>query len=295
MNRKKHCPNQKFLTYLYSSALVVLACRHTTLVVGQTGSDASTNSLAAREEELKRRESELLRSMGMAPDSALNQDNKRIETATSLVNDVSKLSQPATGGETSTTILQEKQERFSNDEALESLRAIENHPALQSKKKPLQTNLGRSGSIVTHRGLHTKNEGTARKIDTFRRVDQTRSFGSDNNDARTYSRLVSLQEIERGASRRPAPLADPSVATISVTPAKLRSGPSTANSTLGSLSKYSEVTIDYRSGEWYRVKTAAGQRGWVRGPSLIFDTDITETSTVKIGAVRAEPGSRVPR
>ncbi|NBO63829.1 MAG: hypothetical protein EBU88_03065, partial [Acidobacteria bacterium] len=87
----------------------------------------------------------------------------------------------------------------------------------------------------------------------------------------------------------------PSVATISVTPAKLRSGPSTANSTLGSLSKYSEVTIDYRSGEWYRVKTAAGQRGWVRGPSLIFDTDITETSTVKIGAVRAEPGSRVPR
>jgi len=276
-------------------AVAALACSHATLVAGQAVSDTTANSLAAREEELKRKENELLRSMGMAPDSSLNQNQKKIEVPHSGGNAQINPSQIDSATDFPTAVVQAAQAPASNDQALETLKAIENHPALQSKKKSVPSSTGTSGTITTHRSLHSKNEGTAHRLDTFRRVDGTRSNLTDNDQTMSRSRLVSLREIELETARRPAPLADPSIATIGVTPAKLRSGPSSTHSSLGSLSKYSEVTIDYRSGDWYRVKTSGGQRGWVKGQTLMFDAGIPLTSTLKIGAVRAEPGSKVPR
>ena len=295
MNRKRSYRNRNISASFVAFGAIL--CSHLPLVVAQSGSTDTSNTLAAREQELKRKEAELLRSMGMTTDSSLNSDRSKSDTSPSVAVDSSKTSRPNAGIDNAPVVNQAVavQEDRSDDQALETLRAIENHPALQGKKKPSPTTLVNSGTITTHRSIHSKNEGTAKKLDTFRRVDRDRSYVAENGEGRASSRLVSLAEIELEASRRPAPIADPSTATIGVTPAKLRSGPSSTHTSLGSLSKYSEVTIDYRSGDWYRVKTTNGQRGWVRGQTLMFDAGIPPTSTVRIGAVRAEPGSKIPR
>ena len=82
-------------------------------------------------------------------------------------------------------------------------------------------------------------------------------------------------------------LRDSSIATITIDKAPLRVGPGKNESALYVLPRATQVTIEYRSGEWYRVVTEAGVRGWVYGSSLRFSTGVSPVSAVRIGGVRA--------
>jgi hypothetical protein len=82
-------------------------------------------------------------------------------------------------------------------------------------------------------------------------------------------------------------LRDSSIATIVTDKAPLRVGPGKQESAMYTLPRLSAVTIEYRSGEWYRIITNGGLRGWVYGSSLRFDTGVSPVSTVRVGGVRA--------
>lgn len=82
-------------------------------------------------------------------------------------------------------------------------------------------------------------------------------------------------------------LRDSSVATIITDKAPLRVGPGKQESAMYTLPRLSAVSIEYRSGEWYRIITNGGLRGWVYGSSLRFDTGVSPVSTVRVGGVRA--------
>jgi hypothetical protein len=81
-------------------------------------------------------------------------------------------------------------------------------------------------------------------------------------------------------------LRDSSIATIVIDKAPLRVGPSKNESALYVLPRATEVTIEYRSGEWYRVITESGVRGWVYGSSLRFNVGVSPVSAVRVGGVR---------
>lgn len=82
-------------------------------------------------------------------------------------------------------------------------------------------------------------------------------------------------------------LRDSSTATIIVDKAPLRVGPGKQESAMYTLPRLSEVKIEYRSGEWYRIIASGGLRGWIYGSSLRFETGVSPASTVRIGGVRA--------
>jgi hypothetical protein len=242
--------------------------------------------IAAREDELRRKEAELIKSMGMS--AGATQGSTEIIEKTATVSEIKE--------ETSGTAKQESaQKEASRSVELVELKAIRSHPALESKKAPSSASANSSGRIRTHSNEETSRDDTARRLDSFRRVDSRSSFESTDSYGLTKSKIISLNEIEQDRFSRPMPIQEPEVATIGLRSARLRTGPSTKNVTLVSLPEYSEVAIDYRSGDWYRIKTPTGMRGWIQGRALLFDAGISPSSTIKIGAVRAEPGARVPR
>jgi hypothetical protein len=252
-------------------------------------STSDSSKIAAREEELRRKEAELLKAMGTS--NSTPQDSKEIVEKTITVVETKQEVVVDKGQPTREIVEKEAQ---SNVELIQ-LKAIGSHPALESKKTSSTKVPNVPSAIKTHSDGQSRGDDTARRLDTFRRIDRNSSFEAINSYGSTRSRLVPIHEIESELSSRPQPIQDLEVATIGLRSAKLRTGPSAKNVTLLSLPEYSEVSIDYRSGEWYRIKTATGLRGWVQGRSLLFDAGISPRSTVKIGAVRAEPGSRIPR
>jgi SH3-like domain-containing protein len=44
------------------------------------------------------------------------------------------------------------------------------------------------------------------------------------------------------------------------------------------------VTIEHRTGDWYRIIMTDGTRGWINGNALIFDAGVRAGSTVRVGA-----------
>jgi hypothetical protein len=238
--------------------------------------------IAAREEELRRKEAELVKAMGMAT-STTQGSTETIEKTTTV-------------SETQRTTTEEHVENdLQTSEELVELKAISSHPVLESKKVRTGSSSNTPTRIRTYSSDETNRDDTARRLDSFRRVDSRSSLESTDAYGSTKSKIVSLREIEQDIFHRPMPIQEAEVATIGLRSARLRTGPSTKNVTLVSLPEYSEVAIDYRSGDWYRIKTPSGLRGWVQGRALLFDAGISPTSTVKIGAVRAEPGARIPR
>jgi hypothetical protein len=201
-----------------------------------------------------------------------------------------------TVSETQRTTTEEHVENdLQTSEELVELKAISSHPVLESKKVRTGSSSNTPTRIRTYSSDETNRDDTARRLDSFRRVDSRSSLESTDAYGSTKSKIVSLREIEQDIFHRPMPIQEAEVATIGLRSARLRTGPSTKNVTLVSLPEYSEVAIDYRSGDWYRIKTPSGLRGWVQGRALLFDAGISPSSTVKIGAVRAEPGARIPR
>lgn len=59
-------------------------------------------------------------------------------------------------------------------------------------------------------------------------------------------------------------------AFISVDRAALWSGPGKDHSLIGSAGRYSRLSVEMRSGEWYRVKMPSGLRAWVESSDLRF-------------------------
>jgi hypothetical protein len=76
------------------------------------------------------------------------------------------------------------------------------------------------------------------------------------------------------------------VASIAVERAPLRVGPGQRESTLFMMPRHAHVTIEHRTGEWYRVVTDGGNRGWLPGSVLVFDLGVPSSSTVRISGFR---------
>ena len=74
------------------------------------------------------------------------------------------------------------------------------------------------------------------------------------------------------------------VATVGVDRAPLRIGPSSRESTLFLVPAHTQVLIDTRVGQWYRVSTPDGTRGWIYGNSLLFDIPTDRDSTIRVHA-----------
>jgi hypothetical protein len=74
-------------------------------------------------------------------------------------------------------------------------------------------------------------------------------------------------------------------AFVAVDKAPLRIGPGRLESTLFMMPRNTQLQIERRSGEWYRVVTSSGTRGWVFGSALLFGQGASSESAVRIGAV----------
>jgi hypothetical protein len=113
------------------------------------------------------------------------------------------------------------------------------------------------------------------------------SYGMDREVKRSkpQEHLVPLGEEEQEIYEPTIRSRSSHSATV-IGKAAVRIGPSKSESMLFLLSDSTSVTIDRRSGEWYRVVTGSGARGWVAGQSLLFDTGVPTNSAVKVHAVR---------
>lgn len=76
------------------------------------------------------------------------------------------------------------------------------------------------------------------------------------------------------------------LASIAVDGAPLRIGPGTRESALFVMPRHAQVRIEHRTGEWYRVTTDAGTRGWLWSGALVFDAGVPPSSTVRVGGFR---------
>jgi hypothetical protein len=296
-------------TTVRSRRIVVCALTVITLIAsGRANAQSSKNSavssdntqfsaeaISHREEELRRKEAELLQAINSGTQLPQN-----IEPAAAPSNDVVtadqvKVSGPIhapespigkSGNETTSGDIESQSPEATQSPQFRALQEMGNHPALDSKKNISPPVV--QPAKVTIRESSSK----SRKPDTFLRVDRDSDKIDDTRGLLTNPRTVSLQEIEAERDR-PAPYQYEAVATIAGRDATLRTGPRNADRALGSAPRFSEVNIDYRSGEWYRVQTGSGLRGWIQGRNLLFDAGISHNSTVRIGAVKQEPEDRL--
>jgi hypothetical protein len=117
------------------------------------------------------------------------------------------------------------------------------------------------------------------------------SYGSDRESLRNIrsSHTVPLDESEEEVQLEPTIRSHSSSrASITASKAAVRTGPSKSESMLFLLPAGSQVIIDRRSGEWYRVVTDSGARGWIFGQSLLFDDGVPAGSAVRVKAVRSK-------
>lgn len=98
-------------------------------------------------------------------------------------------------------------------------------------------------------------------------IQQTSALGADDTDA-IDTRAESYATVAR----------------VTKDNAPLRIGPSARESTIFRVSRNSTVKIEHRTGEWYRVITTDGTRGWIAGSALIFDEGKRPGSTVQVKA-----------
>lgn len=95
--------------------------------------------------------------------------------------------------------------------------------------------------------------------------------------------LPVITDVVDSARRRN--MEDPSnIATIWLDRAPLRIGPGQSESALFVIPKQSRVIVERRTGEWYRVVTMSGTRGWVYGGNLRFNIQSDRESTIAVKA-----------
>jgi hypothetical protein len=89
------------------------------------------------------------------------------------------------------------------------------------------------------------------------------------------------------AVKRPAPKAEPKVeadmpiVTGMKNKGNLHAGPGLGNSPLMSVSKGTRLTVETRSGDWYRVNTPTGSRAWVSADVVQFSSKQAPTKGSK--------------
>jgi len=279
----------------YALALFTIVTSSNLLAQAPESTDGTANSngfsaeaLSNREEELRRKEAELLQAISSGSTTSQSTQPLDLESpisASPTTTDAIRISPPIEAPVQAVVNSEPVPAKTEPSAEFQALKEMGNHPALE-KKKVIPPAAPQPAKFTTH-----GSSSGSRKLDTFRRVERD----TDRNDyvpnLYTNPRTVSLQEIESERDR-PAPYQYVAVATIAGRDATLRTGPRTGDRTLGSAPRFSEVRIDYRSGDWYRVQTGTGLRGWIQGRNLLFDAGISHNSTVRIGAVKSENAYR---
>ncbi|MCO6432489.1 MAG: SH3 domain-containing protein [Deltaproteobacteria bacterium] len=83
----------------------------------------------------------------------------------------------------------------------------------------------------------------------------------------------------------PEPPSDAQIATVIADKVHLRTGPGKENSPLMAVTKGTRLTVETRSGDWYRVMAPTGRRAWVSADVVAFglgsQTGYNNTSRVK--------------
>ena len=251
------------------SAVIVLGCFTTILssqqpVVGQD-STVDIDTLSLREQELLRKEQELLRAMGIAT---------QIEQANSDGPEAPEIS-------------------YASEEQGGLLDTIKSHPALKTSPRrkvgydqeahSSNTDKGLNpGQIRTHYSKDYYDGTTASRINRFIKLDSIHEgIEASNQRGRISSLSDEPESEERVRIKDPLRLA----ATIRSRSAAIKMGPNAKNTRILTLSREAPVEIDYRKGSWYRIKTSAGVRGWVEGRDLLFNDGINPTSVIHIGGI----------
>lgn len=251
---------------------------------------AETTAIDSREQELRRKEEELLRAIDLSstntpqssisPSQAPRKPVDLVDRAGGVIMEVKAPQEPIAAE--SLGQIQPSEPRIERATALEELAR---HPALEPIEKvpsspPIAPNRVRTMSYDDF-----PDGTTAQRVGSFYRIKR----GGDTTDsmgAGPPARTVPIQDMSPTHTARPALLTSDELATIRNSSTYLRTGPTRLDSALLKVPQYTEVTIDYRSGTWYRVRTENGVRGWVPGSSLLFDAHIPPHSTVRVSGVR---------
>jgi len=253
-----------------------------------------TTTIDSREDELRRKEQELLRAIdlstttsppaAMAPAEAHAKPVERVDAAPSIILDVKAPEEPI-AAEPLGQVQQFQPPVEKPAEKPTVLQELTRHPALEPPKKIPATPPVAPNRVRTKSYDDFPDGTTARRVGSFYRIDR----GGDNSNsigAAARARTVPIHDMSPTSTGRPALLTSDELATIRNSSTYLRTGPTLSDSALLKVPQYTEVTIDYRSGTWYRVRTDNGIRGWVPGSSLLFDPNLSPHSTVRVGGVR---------
>jgi hypothetical protein len=247
------------------------------------GASSELATIASREEELRRKEEELLRSMSnqVKPSEA----DSSISIPAIKVEPVSE-PRPAQGSSEPGLATRQSAPSVDND----ALKELENHPALEKQDAARPPSYPQqSNQIRTYSEGVAPDGTTANRLGKFTRINKNRASADDGSRRGSTPRIVPIQPVSREPYLRPASLTSDDQATVRTPSTSLKTGPTQLDSTVMQLPRDTELTIDYRSGSWYRVRTRQGLRGWVSSAALLFNSNVPGYSTVRIGGVRGNP------
>jgi hypothetical protein len=303
----------RVVLYLASASLILfLSTREHVFTSALADEEVLRDSieLDSREQELRRKEQELLQAIDFKPSTPLSDQEARIQQAEALAQGAEsaavktlEIRAPETvpvGTDAAEKSLQgsSSQDTASQDITPEhtsaqrnpvqpdALKELENHPALVPPRKTRTTPVVPSNRVRTKTYDEFPDGTTAKRVGSFYRIDR-QGIEAASNNGMGRTRTVPLSDLTPANTTRRALLTSDELATIRSTSTYLKTGPTRLDSTLLKIPQYSEVTIDHRSGTWYRIKTTNGVRGWVPGSALLFDDGMNPRSTVRIGAVQS--------
>lgn len=255
-----------------------------------------TSVIDAREQELRRKEQELLQGLDLnaASVAPVAQENPPIQPAKEIIEEgkkvtVLEIQAPAPKEAPQPQAPAEYAPGNVANVAVDTvakpapLRELESHPAIAPKPKVTAAPYIANNRIKTHSNDRYPDGTTAKRVGSFYKLEHARNGDAISDSSKSHT--VSIDQLAREARARPALLTSDMSATISNSSTVLKTGPKKTDSSLSKVPRDSEVKIDYRSGAWYRVKTDAGARGWVSGGALAFDGDVPPESTVKVSGI----------
>jgi hypothetical protein len=283
--------------------------------------DISERNIEQRETELKTIEESLLQKINSAPQSAPKTPQSGL-TRTELARDNNVGSdsdhraptiRTATYTTDSTRRARGSADESDRGEALSPERGpthsvpVEQTPTKVSAQQRLE--IAESQVTILSRELETSRRGlrsAEKRIEELAELVKGRAqspraaqndftYGNDRESLRnirashTVSLGSALDEADQETYLEPTIRSHSSSrASITATKAAVRTGPGKAESMLFLLPAGSQVIIDRRSGEWYRVVTDSGARGWIFGQALLFDDGVPAGSSVRVKAVRSK-------
>lgn len=253
-------------------------------------SASETSSIDLRESELRRKEQEILKSLNLdhaqaaAPLNAPPQESTLSGQRDMLIDAGVSEAMPVTvldiQAPEEALIVEERP----NGDGPQRLLELQHHPALNPRPTP-KPYLPPSNNTIRTKSYEDFPDGTtAKRVGSFYRIGSSPSASASKPPVGS-GRTVPLNELSGQATVRPALFNSDRIAVIRNTSTVLRTGPSRFDSVLVKIPQYSEVTIDYRSGGWYRIQTDEGIRGWLPGNSLLFQNGVSPRSVVHIGGV----------